>query len=205
MSIEHDMLVRFRYLKRIKNQLAAGRISVSDAILSALKLSRGAIPEGRLRLLNRELLGYLDEESKYVIGRFKDTESIATAWESDIPLHRLLVGSWVPLSASLMRGAHQKPALEAKDHHFYSEGICELETLLQRVTISDQTWISVATDDELNRVFMCTTSALQNLYDLAKARLCDYLEYLAQDIKEIKAPDGAAEARLILLLTKRVK
>jgi hypothetical protein len=198
------MLVRFRYLKRIKNRLMAGRLSVSDAILSTLKLCRGAIPESRLCLLNRELLGYLNEESKDIVVRFSGSEEMTNAWEKDAPLHRLLLGSWVSLAKS-------PPANQAwpngilKDQFFYSDGMCELESLLARVTISNQTWISVASDQEQNRVFMCTTSALQGIYDLAKAALCEHLDRLAQEVLSASITDSAAEARLILLLTRRGK
>ena len=196
-----DMLVRFRYLKRIKSRLAAGKISVSDAILSALKISRGAISDSHLRLLNRELLGYLAEESEDIISRFSESESIATDWSKEAPLHRLVVGSWVPLSTSAA------PVLpeESHEHLFYSEGMCELELLLARVSISDHTWIAVANDRDRNRVFMCTTRALQNVYDVAKSRLCQYLDWLSQEVLRASITDKAAEARLILLLTRRGK
>ncbi|PWT99165.1 MAG: hypothetical protein C5B53_05720 [Candidatus Melainabacteria bacterium] len=197
-----DMLVRFRYLKRIKNRLAAGRLSLSDAILSALKFCRGAIPESHLRLLNRELLGYLTEESEDIISRFSESESIATNWSKEAPLHRLLVGSWVPLSSS---AAPALPESKSQEYCFYSDGICELELLLARVSISDHTWIGVAKDQDRNRLFMCTTRALQNVYDLAKSRLCEYLEWLAQEVLSVSISDKAAEARLILLLTRRDK
>lgn len=196
------MLVRFRYLKRIKNRLAAGRISLSDAILSALKLSRGAIPEARLRLLNRELLGYLTEEAEDIVSRFSESEAIATNWAKDAPLHRLLVGSWVSLASS---APTILPEGGTQEYLFYSEGICELELLLARVSISDHTWIGVANDQEGNRLFMCTTRALQNIYDLAKSRLCEYLEWLAQEVLTASITDKNAETRLILLLTRRGK
>jgi hypothetical protein len=195
------MLVRFRYLKRIRNRLAAGRLPLSDAILSALKLSRGAVPESSLLPLNRELLGYLPEESQDIFSRFNEAGAIATAVDEDAPLHRLLMGSWVPLSAS---SSLEQP-LPAKDYLFYGEGICELESLLQRVSISRQTWISVATDPERNQVFMCTTSALQKIYDQAKSVLCQYLERLAHEVLTASFHDRAVEARLILLLTRRSK
>jgi len=52
---------------------------------------------------------------------------------------------------------------------------------------------------------MCTTRALQNVYDLARSRLREYLEGLAQEVLTVSITDKAAEARLILLLTRRGK
>lgn len=193
------MLVRFRYLRRIKNRLAAGRLPLSDAILSALKLSRGAVPESSLNPLNRELLGYLPEEAQEIFARFNATGPIAAHNDEDVPLHRVLMGSWVPLSASVPPAQ----SLPSRDYFFYADGISELELLLQRVSISSHTWIGIATDQERNQVFMCTTSALQNIYDLAKAKLGEYLEWLAEQVLTASLQDNAAEARLILLLTRK--
>jgi len=174
---------------------------LSDAILSALKLSRGAVPESSLLPLNRELLGYLPEESQDIFARFNDTGSIATIVDEDAPMHRFLMGSWVPLSAS---STPEQP-LPSKDFLFYGDGICELELLLQRVSISRQTWIGVATDLERNQVFMCTTSALQRIYEQAKTRLGEHIDRLAQGVLTASFHDSTAEARLILLLTRKGK
>jgi hypothetical protein len=180
------MLLKLKYLASIKSEVASGTLPVSDAILLVLILCRGSQTEEHLTLLNRELLGYLQEE-------------IAVAEKADaepkISAHRWLAGFWVSLAAA--KGVTFAGSNSTRARIFYNDGMSELEALLDRVSISDLSWVSIAFDASRNAAFMCSTSSLQVVYDGARKYLCDVIDALMEQCAGAPLPRQLTNASLL--------
>ena len=178
------MFLISRYLKCIKNDVAAGQGLLSDALISSLKVIRTMVGEERSNFFNRELLGYTDDEASSFEASIKSAKGKRQSIADFTPAHRMIAGYWVTLTGTDWQ---QVPcSLDNRiESIFYSHGVCELEEVLGRVTVSDATWISVAHDEEENRVFMSRTSELGKLRDRCSKTFCKHVDMI---IKELRVP-----------------
>ncbi|CAM6000446.1 unnamed protein product [Sphagnum balticum] len=176
------MFLISRYLKCIKNDVAAGQGLLSDALIASLKIIRTMVVEECSTFFNRELLGYRDDEASSFEASIRPAKSKRQAVADFRPVHRMIDGYWVSLT-----GTDWQQVPRSLDNRiesiFYPHGVCELEEVLARVTISDATWISVAFDEKENRVFMSRTSDLNKLLDRCSKTFCKHVEMITKELR----------------------
>jgi hypothetical protein len=192
------MQFELKYIRIIRKEMAAGRLPVSDAILLILKVCRGSLRQTHLQFLNRELLGYLEEEMGEAKCRQVDGKPDWLNSSAHDKQHRLLSGFWVSLTPVRALAVVRQPS--QRDTIIYNEGMSELEATLDRVSISDLNWVSIAVDTPRNAAFMCSTSSLQVVYDGARAQLCDFIDSVAAQWAVSPTPDNSPEGVPLLLL-----
>jgi hypothetical protein len=206
------MLYRSGYLNAIRSRVASGRLSLTDAILSMLKICRSIFPDEYMRPLNRELLGYLPEEVESfaenlesLLASYKDKSEEPKYNSNDLkPSYRLLPGSWVSYAQTLIPTLVDQNSVP-EEHLFYAEGIMELEDLLNRVSISDNVWVCVAADRNNKAAFMCTTKNLQSMYDLIRAKILDYLDFLMRQLRDLSASEQDPDEDVQLIFVLKTK
>jgi hypothetical protein len=185
------MFLISRYLKCIKNEVAAGQALLSNALISSLKLTRTMVSEERSTFFNRELLGYKDDETAAFEASIKSGKGKKQTSTDFTPAHRMIDGYWVALTGTDWQQVPQ--SLDNRvESIFYPHGVCELEEVLGRVTISDSTWISIAFDEEENRVFMSRTSELNQLQDRCRKTFCKHLEMISNELRVPPMPSAFA-------------
>lgn len=180
------MFIITSYLRTARNNLAKDRASLSDSILAVLRVCSGLLSSRQRTILNRELLGYLPDE----VGDILAATGEGVGGIENLPLHRFLMGYWVPLAKAELPGWFSSGYV-VEECIFYNYGMCELESILDKVSISEATWVSVIFDESNRRCFMCRTSELKNLYDRSRRNMCEIVDDIIKEIRAPKAVWGA--------------
>lgn len=170
-------------LKKIATSLAAGDTKTSDAILLALRICRTMFPESRLKILNRELLGYLEEE---LLAFHKVAACPAdpdTAEDGLVPTYRFVCGFWVPehLTRQEMTVFSVGGSLTTK--LFCNFGAREMELLMEKVGVRQDAFYALKLERESGRVFMCRSSELARVYSAMTERVCQMIDDLVGDLQ----------------------
>ncbi|HEY9786030.1 MAG TPA: hypothetical protein V6D17_11550, partial [Candidatus Obscuribacterales bacterium] len=170
-------------LKALTKQLSEKQILVSDAILSSLKILRIVYDGERLTPLNRELLGYLDEEVKEFerLWREADHLSIAQLGRQGVPTYRMINGFWVEQTGSSR--LRKTPSYSgSRGTIFANFGAVELELLLARFKGDEGSYVGIKFENDGNSVFMCRSSQLFSVYSAIRENVRTQIEQLTKQM-----------------------
>lgn len=176
-----------RKLIEIKERLECREIPLSDALLMVLRCLRGRVEESRLAWLNRELLGYCEEDLELFRMRSKSLFTNLLFWarrdsEMAAPQYRFLTGTWgrveqdgrfIPLPAPL--SGHKQV--------FCNIGIQQLEVQLYELACAQVKFFNVTVDPATGAEFYCSTSEMQRVADEACNRLCNFITTVVHDLE----------------------
>jgi len=176
-------------LSEIRQRLVSREINLSDALLMVLRCLRSRIEERRLRWLNRELLGYCQEDLALFRFKSKTVLSNLIFWvkkddQLAVPEYRLLSGTWgkvdrdgifVPLQAS--RFGHKQV--------FCNMGVQQLELQLDELTAAGVKFFNVTIDPSTGAEFFCSRSEMLRINEAVRQRLCLFINTVVHDL-EIK-------------------
>jgi len=150
-------------LKELSAKLDSRDILLSDAILRALKVLRIFYGNEKLQFLNRELLGYLQEEMAAIEASKKRKEEMLSSEEQSVA-YRYLTGFWVD-EAILRRGVRAIACLHTqRTSLFCNYGVGEIEQLIARLHCDDQNYVGIKLSESSSRVFLCRASQIYRLY-----------------------------------------
>lgn len=171
-------------LTKIRTSLAAGDTGTSDAILLALRICRTMFPEHRLKVLNRELLGYLEEELLF-FHQGSDSAHLDSnsAGIGSVPMYRFVNGFWVPeyLTRQEMTVFSVGGSLTTK--LFCNMGAHELELLMERTAARENAFVALKREDESGRVFLARRVELSRLTQAIRERVCHVIDELVGDLQ----------------------
>jgi hypothetical protein len=150
-------------LKDLSAKLESRDILLSDAILKALRIFRIFYTDEKLGLFNRELLGYLQEEMQDIEdSRVKHEQGFV--FPKQVVAYRYLTGFWVSESI-LKRGVKTIACLQSERIPlFCNYGVGELELLLARLNVDEETYIGIKLVPNSKEVFLCRASQLYRMY-----------------------------------------
>ncbi len=150
-------------LRDLSAKLESRDILLSDAILKALKIFRIFYTDEKLRVFNRELLGYLQEEMQEIEeSRLKHDQGFV--YPKQKVAYRYLTGFWVSESI-LKRGVKTIACLQSERIPlFCNYGVSELELLLARLNVDEETYIGIKLVPNSQEVFLCRASQLYRMY-----------------------------------------
>lgn len=180
-------------LSRIKTQLAARELTVSDGLLLTLRAVRGHLPESRLTWLNRELLGYRPED----LEEFSDRDGaggkknrnkmglprLVLLWapgkkneeKLTSPVYRFLQGTWGKIDDSGGMVTMTEPQLIEKSI-FCNIGLQQLEAQLTEMEDPLTGLFSMSFDRETGAEFYCYSRELVRIQEAVRSKLCQFID-----------------------------
>lgn len=167
-------------LRALSDKLASREMLVSDAIISALKILRIMFTDDRLKKLNRELLGYLDEEVREFEGLWREAEngSLEGLARLGAPAYRMISGYWIP-EILVRRGVTTISCCSSsRASIFCNLGAQELENLLGNLSADETTYFGIRTNKEDGSIFMCRSSQLFRLYSAVRKNVLECIDEL---------------------------
>ncbi|MBI1272222.1 hypothetical protein GC174_17475 [bacterium] len=161
-------------LVTIKGQLARGEIKLSDALLIISRMLNRKISGKRLLWMNRELLGYLQEDLASL------TNESGPQFEKahmPIPEYRFLAGVWGKPGGDGRIFHLETPRLKEK-RIFCNIGIQQIET--QLATLNRRKGVDsifcMSFDALTGAQFFCTAEEIERLYGSVSRRLIDFID-----------------------------
>lgn len=187
----------YKQLSRIKTQLVAKELSVSDGLLLTLRAVRGKLPDSKLIWLNRELLGYRPEDledfsekepkksgfPKLVLlwapGKKQEEEKLTS------PIYRFLQGTWGKIDDSGGMTTICEPQLMEKSI-FCNIGLQQLEAQLTEMEDPLSGLFSMSFDRATGAEFYCYSKELVRIQEAVRIKLCQFIDETIHDLPEEK-------------------
>ncbi len=168
-------------LVEIRNGVLSGRIELSSGLLHAQRVLSGLIPEGDVHWINREVLGYLEEERQEICHKLDDldADNVNMSAAAELPVHRTLPGlwlSWVP-SESTSPTAVPGAILCLR-------GVIEFEHFIMEEQGPQPTYVPLEYNDEKGFAFLCDVRDIQEMYNRVRERLCLFLSAVIDGVHE---------------------
>ncbi|MDR3615169.1 MAG: hypothetical protein P4L53_16550 [Candidatus Obscuribacterales bacterium] len=175
-------------LERVKQQLTDNSVNTSDAILRILNCLRPIEGFEYVGFLNRELLGYSNEDIDRIAEKKEHSAtadlvisgSYSTFSQGDeLTIDRVLPGLKVEIEIA------EDGTITVADESrvstiFCSCGIIEIEQLLSK---HPELYAAVDYDESTNCVFMCKTKHLKRLNDSLRKKICRFLDDTIAEIR----------------------
>jgi hypothetical protein len=191
-------------LERVKQQLTDNSVNTSDAILSILTCLRPIDGFEYVGFLNRELLGYSDEDIDRIAEQKEHratadlviSGSFSTFSQGDeLTIDRVLPG--LKVEVEIAEDGSIKVADETRvSTIFCSCGIIEIEQLLSK---HPELYAAVDYDEATNCVFMCKTKHLTRLNESLRKKICRFLEDTIAEIKtNVHGHSSNADSKCLL-------
>jgi hypothetical protein len=181
-----------RKLLEIRQGLIYRETKLSDALLMVLRCLRSKIEERRLLWLNRELLGYHEEDLALFDERPKSVFSNLIFWakkdELSAPQYRFLMGTWGNVDRDGRFMPRPIPRFDRK-HVFCNIGVQQLEVRLDELRAAGVTFFNLAIDPPTGADYFCQTSELVRINESVRERLCLFIGTVVQDL-ELKASES---------------
>lgn len=161
-------------LVTIKGQLARGEIKLSDALLIISRVLNRKISGKRLLWMNRELLGYLQEDLKSLLNESGLQFEKA---HMPVPEYRFLAGVWGKPDRDGRILHLDTPRLKEK-RIFCNIGIQQIETQLETLNRSKDVdnIFCMSFDAMTGAQFFCTAEEIERLYGSVSRRLIDFID-----------------------------
>jgi hypothetical protein len=177
----------WQYLDTIKTELKSGSISASDAIIKGLVFLRQVLPSERLLLLNRELLGYLDDEVVRICLEINNLsgDDVSSLWTKKIPIYRVLRGTWVPLATSELTYVILKKQ-HGTEFCFYSEGLISLEERLEELKNNGNLLCRLSLDPNGKATFVVHSQDLLTCYEYIREQVANLLQSASNELRLLK-------------------
>ncbi len=182
-------MMLYTQLKQIRNQLNRREIKVSDALLLSLRALRGQLPEERLLWLNRELLGYRQEDLSALVEKKNKFPQISLLWapnfrrsETAPPDYRFLSGTWGRVDDAGQLVCVTGTVL-AQRNIFCNIGIQQIETQLEEMDDPLSGLLSMSYDENTGAEFFCLSKELVRIYDAVQFKLAEFIDEVIDDLK----------------------
>lgn len=145
-------------LSALKDSLAAGNISASDAALQAIRLGRMFFSQTRLAPLTRELLGYSQDEtdSELELISLIEEEQIGSRARKCVASYRMINGFRLPLFVTLRQAREGKAiASVTREQRFCALTAMEIEMLGAEMDGTNAPYVVLDDSDDGAGVFVC--------------------------------------------------
>lgn len=175
-------------LESIRHQIEDREMKLSDALLLVLRCLRDRIPEERLVWLNRELLGYRQDDlealSEHPMGL-----QLFLAWISEprrrplleVPSYRFLDGVWGRIDRSGKLVSVMEPEL-CQRQIFCNIGIQQIELQLDEIDHPHDALFSLSFDERTGAEFFCESQELERVYDHVRFKLIEFIDKLIVEL-----------------------
>jgi hypothetical protein len=181
--------MHYQQLNKLRLQLRARQIKVSDALLLLLRFLRPSLPNERLAWLNRELLGYGKEdlEAFYDKPRLGNLYSIfqqpkRSQLKMKIPHYRFLIGTWGRVDGGGKFITVTDANLVEKSI-FCNIGIQQIETQLEEIEEPLTSLFSMSFDEETGAEFYCRSKELLRIYEAVRYKLVEFIETVIDELE----------------------
>jgi len=176
-------------LDSIKHQVVDREMKLSDALLLVLRCLRERIPDDRLTWLNRELLGYRQDDLEALSDHHMGL-NMFLAWISEprrrtpleVPSYRFLDGVWGRIDRSGRLVSVMEPDL-AQRQIFCNIGIQQIELQLDEMDQPMDALFSLSFDEKTGAEFFCESAELVRVYDHVRVKLIDFLDKVISELK----------------------
>lgn len=176
----------YRQLLQIRTQLSAKEMNVSDALLLLSRCLRSRMPPDRLVWLNRELLGYRQEDLAGFCERtrFSGLQSFFTGRKNELPVphYRFLLGAWGRIDGHGKLLCVYEPRLLEKSI-FCNIGIQQIETQLAEMDDPASSLFSMSADQDTGAEFYCWSRELVRVMEAVRAKVCDFIDTVIEELK----------------------
>lgn len=159
-------------LAEIRNGVLSGKIDLSTGLLHTQRVLSGLIPDADVRWLNREVLGYLEEEREEISQKLDEMDSlnIQPALAAELPVHRTLPGLWLSWVPS------EKTAPSAVPGAILClRGVIEFEHLIMEEPSSQPSYVPLEYNEEKGFAFLCDVRDIQEMHNRIRERLVLFL------------------------------
>lgn len=169
-------------LVEIRNGVLCGKLELSTALLHTQRVLSGLIPESDVLWLNREVLGYLEEERHDICSRLDeiDADNIDEKLAFQLPVHRTLPGlwlSWAPTAKSSTPSAVPGAILCLR-------GVIEFEPFLGDEPAHSANYIPLEYNEEKGFAFLCDVRDVLEMHNRIKDRLCTFIACVIDGVHE---------------------
>lgn len=169
-------------LVEIRNGVLSGKIELSSGLLHAQRVLAGLIPEGDVHWINREVLGYLEEERQGICNKLDeiDVDNIDDSLASQLPVHRTLPGLWLSWDAS-NQGSTPTAVPGAI---LCLRGVIEFEHYLADEPTQQANYIPLEYNEAKGFAFLCDVRDVHEMYTRIQDRLCAFLSCVIDGVHE---------------------
>lgn len=178
-------------LESIRHQIVDREMKLSDALLLVLRCLREIVPEERLVWVNRELLGYRQDDLEALSEQHMGL-NIFLAWISEsrkrpvleVPSYRFLDGVWGRIDPTGRLIAVVEPEL-AQRQIFCNIGIQQIELQLDEIETPTDALFSLSYDERTGAEFFCESRELVRVYDHVRFKLIEFLDKVIGELKVV--------------------
>ena len=159
-------------LVEIRKGVLSNRIELSSALLHSQHALAGLIPDGLVHWINRELLGYLDEERLGISSKLDEinVEDLDDKLASILPVYRTLPGLWLSWNPS----DKNVPPTAVPGAILCLRGVIEFEETPVGEQVS--TYVPVEYNEEKGFAFLCDARDIQEMRGRIRDRLVTFLD-----------------------------
>ncbi len=176
-------------LESIRDQVKDREMKLSDGLLLALQCLRQKLPEERLIWLNRELLGYRQDD----LDALHDNHvglNLFLSWISEsrrrpsleVPSYRFLDGVWGRIDRTGRLVSVMEPEL-AQRQIFCNIGIQQIELQLDEMDQPMDALFSLSFDERTGAEFFCESRELVRVYDHVLFKLIEFLNSVITELR----------------------
>jgi hypothetical protein len=168
-------------LVEIRNGVLCGTIDLSSGLLHTQRVLTGLIPDGDVHWINREVLGYLEDERQDICAQLDDLdpENIDHDSAACLPIHRTLPGLWLSWTPSETKSPTAVPGAI-----LCLRGVIEFEHLIVEESSSHPTYVPLEYNDERGFAFLCDVKDIQEMHQRIKDRLCTFLGAVIEGVHD---------------------
>ncbi|MBX3148993.1 hypothetical protein KF728_02465 [Candidatus Obscuribacterales bacterium] len=176
-------------IESIRHQVADRELKLSDALLLVLRSLRERMPEERLTWLNRELLGYRQDDLEALSDQRMGL-NMFLAWISEsrrrapleVPGYRFLDGVWGRIDRSGRLVSVMEPELSQRQI-FCNIGIQQIELQLDEMEHPTEALFSLSFDERTGAEFFCESAELVRVYEHVRAKLLEWLDKVIVELR----------------------
>jgi hypothetical protein len=160
-------------------QLLGGELSLSDAILSLVRVARMYFTDSRLQPILRELLGYNFDQAQTAI----DCAAAEEPQLQKAAKHRLIKGFRIPLFVALIQASGAARPDLSKEQWFCALSAGELEVLLAKLKKTPTPYVVLDYNEDANSAFICKVADLFELQASIRAYVARQIDLLQTDLE----------------------
>lgn len=176
-------------IESIRDQVYDREMKLSDALLLVLRCLRERLPEDRLTWLNRELLGYRQDDLE-ALNEHHMGLNMFLAWISEtkkrtpleVPGYRFLDGVWGRIDRAGRLVSVMEPEL-AQRQIFCNIGIQQIELQLDEMEHPTEALFSLSFDERTGAEFFCESAELVRVYEHVRAKLIEFLDKVIGELR----------------------
>lgn len=175
----HSLLEK---LVEIRNGVLSGKIELSTGLLHTQRVLAGLIPESDVMWINREVLGYLEDERQDICTRLDelDSENIDDKIAGQLPVHRTLPGLWLSWDPAVK----DSTPTAVPGAILCLRGVIEFEHFLSEEPAQNANYIPLEYNEEKGFAFLCDVRDVLEMHNRIKDRLTTFLSGVIDGVHE---------------------